>query len=215
MDCTGFRARHLDYVDGTLDEPALVACERHRAECAECARLDIRVRRGLLVCHNVARGAQPCDLTARVLAGVRADRRRIERQSAWRRAAAGWVTVCAACAVTVVSVNRWMARPDAAARTIATAPATPPLAAVPTAPVTASEPPADSATPVVATAMAMVVPVSPSGRSLPRRVPVLGPLDSALEILGDTFPAAPLGRPGAPQRRTGSAGFVTVSFPAP
>lgn len=203
MDCSGFRARHLEYVDGTLDHPAFVACERHRADCAECARLDIRVRRGLLVCHNVARGSQPCDLTARVLAGVRADRRRRERVRAWRRAAAGWVTVCAACLVIVAGVTRWMAQPDSAPPTVATAPLGP------TAP--AGEPPGRA----VAATKATVVVVSSPARSVPRRVPVLGPLDSAIEILGDTFPAAPIGRPGVPLRRAGTAGIMTVAFPAP
>lgn len=203
MDCSGFRARHLDFVDGTLDERSLVACERHRVECAACAQLDTRVRRGLLVCHNVALGGPTCDLTARVLAGVRADRRRREQQRAWRRAVGGWATVCAACAVAVVGVSRWMAPPTDVPEIADRAAAVPP-ALVPTVPVatlTTAGPAADE----------RVVRGGP-------RVPVLGPIDSGVEILGDTFPpafVAPPARGRAPLRRVTEAGFLSVSFTAP
>lgn len=101
MDCSGFRARHLDYVDGTLDDATLVACERHRAECGDCAQFDTRVRRSLLVCHNVALGQAPCDLTARVMSEVRADRRRRERRSALGRRVVQVTAACAACAALI------------------------------------------------------------------------------------------------------------------
>lgn len=108
MDCSGFRARHLEYLDNTLDERTLVACERHRSECAACAALDIRVRRSLLLCHNVPDPLPTCDLTARVLAGVRADRQRQAVQREQRSRVAMWASACAVCAL--------MALPWAAAR---------------------------------------------------------------------------------------------------
>jgi hypothetical protein len=187
MDCSGFRARHLEFVDGTVDERTLVACERHRAECAACATLDTRVRRGLLVCHNVAMGGPTCDLTARVLAGVRADRRRRERQRAWRRAVTGWASLCAACAVAAFGVSEWRGRGAPASTAVATSPSPlpPPLPAPPSLPASAP------------------------------LVPILGPIDAAVEVLGDTFPSAPLGRPREPMRRVSEAGFLTVAFPAP
>lgn len=114
MDCQGFRSRHLDYTEGTLDEATLVACERHRAECAACAALDTRVRRSLMVCHSVPLTEHRCDLTARVLAGIRADRARTER----RRRVMSWVGGCAACALAVASFFPREEAPVAEARIV-------------------------------------------------------------------------------------------------
>jgi anti-sigma-K factor RskA len=117
MDCSGFRARHLEYLDNTLDERTLVACERHRSECAACAALDTRVRRSLLLCHNVPDPLPVCDLTARVLASVREDRhRRAQRRDLWSRVAV-WTSACTACVLATLPL--WPVgsaqRPDAPA----------------------------------------------------------------------------------------------------
>jgi hypothetical protein len=53
MHCREFRRRHDAYIDDTLSGVELDAMARHRNLCAVCARLDTRVRRALLVAHNL------------------------------------------------------------------------------------------------------------------------------------------------------------------
>jgi hypothetical protein len=53
MHCREFRRKHDAYVDDTLSGIELDAMARHRELCARCARLDTRVRRALLVAHNL------------------------------------------------------------------------------------------------------------------------------------------------------------------
>lgn len=53
MMCREFRDRHPGYVDGTLEDCDLVAVQVHLAECAQCARYDTTIRRGLLVLRNL------------------------------------------------------------------------------------------------------------------------------------------------------------------
>jgi hypothetical protein len=53
MNCREFRRKHDAYVDDTLSGVDLDAMERHRRLCPSCAQLDTRVRRALLVAHNL------------------------------------------------------------------------------------------------------------------------------------------------------------------
>lgn len=53
MNCRAFRSKHDAYVDDTLSGVELDAMARHRNLCEPCARLDTRVRRALLVAHNL------------------------------------------------------------------------------------------------------------------------------------------------------------------
>jgi hypothetical protein len=53
MNCRDFRRKHDAYIDDTLSGVELDAMARHRSLCDECARLDTRVRRALLVAHNL------------------------------------------------------------------------------------------------------------------------------------------------------------------
>jgi hypothetical protein len=53
MNCREFRRKHDAYIDDTLSGVELDAMARHRSLCDECARLDTRVRRALLVAHNL------------------------------------------------------------------------------------------------------------------------------------------------------------------
>jgi predicted anti-sigma-YlaC factor YlaD len=189
MDCQGFRSRHLDYTEGTLDEATLVACERHRAECRDCAAHDARVRRSLMVCHSVSLSEHRCDLTARVLEGIRADRVRTER----RRRVASWIGGCAACALAVATIFS----PDTSAETEArfvglSAAVTPVQSPV----VEAPDVPAPSAA----------------------AVPVVGPMEPALWVDDSTdrqeHVPAPMLRPRFAPSAT-SSGFVAVSLLAP
>jgi hypothetical protein len=53
MNCREFRRKHDAYVDDTLSGIELDAMARHRSFCERCAQLDTRVRRALLVAHNL------------------------------------------------------------------------------------------------------------------------------------------------------------------
>lgn len=53
MNCRAFRSRHDAYLDDTLSGVELDAMARHRNLCEPCARLDTRMRRALLVAHNL------------------------------------------------------------------------------------------------------------------------------------------------------------------
>jgi hypothetical protein len=53
MNCREFRRKHDAYIDDTLSGVELDAMARHRNLCETCARLDTRVRRALLVAHNL------------------------------------------------------------------------------------------------------------------------------------------------------------------
>lgn len=55
MDCRTFREHHGAFLDDTLPGVDDSAMERHRVECVECAAFDVRMRRGLLVLHNLPR----------------------------------------------------------------------------------------------------------------------------------------------------------------
>lgn len=200
MTCSGFRARHLDFVDGTLDAATRAACEGHRDGCAACARLDAQVRRSLLLCHNVRLEQPACDLTARVLAGVRSDRRRRERQAAAWRAMAGWAGIAAAGAFVALGIARWSPAASATSARVATAAVSPVALAAP------------------ATASVPDVPAVPVARA-PRPLPVLGPMDEPLPVLGDAPSPEPLPAPVWPRRgavvRSAESGFVSVSLLAP
>jgi hypothetical protein len=53
MNCREFRRKHDAYIDDTLSGLELDAMARHREYCERCAWIDTRVRRALLVAHNL------------------------------------------------------------------------------------------------------------------------------------------------------------------
>lgn len=53
MRCSEFRDLHCAYVDDTLAGVELVRMQRHVAECLECASLDTRVRRSLMLVRSL------------------------------------------------------------------------------------------------------------------------------------------------------------------
>ena len=75
MNCRRFRNDHAAYLDGLLPAHALVAMQRHLAECAECARRDTAVRRSLLVMRNLPSIQPSADFSARLYARLGEARR--------------------------------------------------------------------------------------------------------------------------------------------
>jgi len=59
MDCRSFRNQHVAFVDDTLPGVDIVRMDRHRIECAKCARLDADIRRSLLLIRNNFPTIQP------------------------------------------------------------------------------------------------------------------------------------------------------------
>jgi hypothetical protein len=53
MNCREFRRKHDAYVDDTLSGVDIEAMGRHLRLCAHCAALDTRIRRSLLLAHNL------------------------------------------------------------------------------------------------------------------------------------------------------------------
>ena len=53
MNCREFRRKHDAYIDDTLSGVELEGMARHRRLCDACGRLDTRVRRALLLAHNL------------------------------------------------------------------------------------------------------------------------------------------------------------------
>jgi hypothetical protein len=55
MTCREFRSTHVAFVDDLLSAADKQSMLEHRASCAGCARLDVRIRRSLLVARNMPR----------------------------------------------------------------------------------------------------------------------------------------------------------------
>ncbi|HYV98796.1 MAG TPA: zf-HC2 domain-containing protein [Gemmatimonadaceae bacterium] len=52
MDCRQFRKLHMQFVDDTLPGVETWAVRSHMATCTECAKLDARVRRSLMLARS-------------------------------------------------------------------------------------------------------------------------------------------------------------------
>ena len=84
MDCRSFRANHLAFLDGALDDAALVAMQCHLAECEACAEHDTAVRRGLLVFRNLTPVEPSPDFATRLHARLLALRQPDQRAELFR-----------------------------------------------------------------------------------------------------------------------------------
>jgi len=77
MDCRTFRRRHLAFVDDTLPGIDVVQMERHRQECAACARHDAEIRRSLLLIRNNLPTIEPsADFASKLARRLEAERAR-------------------------------------------------------------------------------------------------------------------------------------------
>ena len=53
MDCQNFRRLHSEFIDRTLSDLLVAAVFLHLQACANCARRDAALRRGLFVARNL------------------------------------------------------------------------------------------------------------------------------------------------------------------
>jgi Putative zinc-finger len=72
MHCSDFRKNHLPFVDGALSDADMVAMQLHLSDCAECARHDTALRRGLLILRNLPPVQPSADFATRLHARLRA-----------------------------------------------------------------------------------------------------------------------------------------------
>ncbi|MDQ3697095.1 MAG: zf-HC2 domain-containing protein [Gemmatimonadota bacterium] len=124
INCSGFREHHLAFLDNTLSDADLVAMQRHIAECADCARRDTAMRRGLLLFRNLPAIEPSADFAARLNARICQLRQREARLvAAYRGPSLGGFLAVAAGVMTVgvfaASALDWTETP----RDIALAPA--------------------------------------------------------------------------------------------
>lgn len=91
MDCRAFRKSHVAFVDGLMTDRDAAEMYGHLQRCDRCARLDVVVRRGLLVARNLPRIHPSRDFMPRLEARLR-DRRPAPAPAAWADQAdqAGW-----------------------------------------------------------------------------------------------------------------------------
>ncbi len=74
MNCREFRRKHDAYIDDTLSGVELERMAKHRGLCERCAQLDTRVRRALLVAHNLPMIQLSASFSERLQAKLRAER---------------------------------------------------------------------------------------------------------------------------------------------
>ena len=53
MSCREFQSNHVAFVDDLLSAAETESMAEHRSQCERCARLDVRIRRSLLVARNM------------------------------------------------------------------------------------------------------------------------------------------------------------------
>jgi hypothetical protein len=78
MNCREFRRKHDAYVDDTLSGVDLDGMARHRQLCEQCAQLDTRVRRALLVVRNLPTIQPSAAFSHRLEVRLKAERASIE-----------------------------------------------------------------------------------------------------------------------------------------
>ena len=71
MDCREFGKKHLAFVDDTLSAVDTAVMRRHLHVCSRCARLDTRIRRGLLLARNLPIVHPSADFMERLNARLR------------------------------------------------------------------------------------------------------------------------------------------------
>ena len=104
MDCREFGKKHLAFVDDTLSAVDTAAMRRHLQVCSCCARLDTRIRRGLLLARNLPVVQPSADFAERLNMRLR-ELGPVDRfagaPSAYRVFSAGAFSVIAASVLTV------------------------------------------------------------------------------------------------------------------
>ena len=161
MNCREFRRKHDGYVDDTLSGVEIDAMTRHLRTCAACGRVDTRVRRALLLVHNLPAIEPSAGFGERLQLRIRQERLLRGAQvpgyeatgGRWRPLSRGAYAALAAGVL-------------AAAGTAALATAMTPHTPLRLAPVVASLPEPDPAAPSASLASSAMIAAMPTGGSL-------------------------------------------------
>ena len=78
MNCREFRRKHDAYVDDTLSGADIEGMRHHLRFCAVCAQLDTRVRRALMLAHNLPMIHPSPEFSARLQARLLDERARAQ-----------------------------------------------------------------------------------------------------------------------------------------
>jgi hypothetical protein len=71
MTCRHFKSRHVGFVDDLLSAADMAEMRRHLRSCPDCAALDVRIRRSLLVVRNLPQIEPSADFYARLTERLR------------------------------------------------------------------------------------------------------------------------------------------------
>ena len=130
MNCREFRRQHDAYVDDTLSGVDVEAMAHHLRACAGCARIDTRVRRALLLAHNLPTIEPSAAFGERLQLRLRHERaimaghggRHGRTEGRWRPAALGMYAALAAAMLVAAGLGTSLASTFAHRATIRLAP---------------------------------------------------------------------------------------------
>jgi hypothetical protein len=71
MNCREFKSKHVGFIDDVLCATDMATMRQHVRLCARCSTLDTRIRRSLLVVHNLPQIAPSPDFYARLIERLR------------------------------------------------------------------------------------------------------------------------------------------------
>jgi len=71
MNCREFKSEHVAFVDDLLSAEKMAEGRRHIEHCRECAALDTRIRRSLLVVRNIPQIEPSADFMLRLNAALK------------------------------------------------------------------------------------------------------------------------------------------------
>src|SRR6185436_5539037 len=71
MNCRQFRNHHVPFVDDVLSAADMRAMREHLARCESCARLDVRIRRSLMIVRSLPQIDVSTDFAPRLEARLR------------------------------------------------------------------------------------------------------------------------------------------------
>jgi hypothetical protein len=125
MNCREFKSEHVAFVDDLLSAVRMAECHRHIQHCRDCAALDTRIRRSLLVVRNLPQIEPSADFMVRLNAALQAPP--VEQPDRRRTVVASTVAAAAA-----LAAGLYFAFPPAA-RPLAVESATPAIAVTPAA----------------------------------------------------------------------------------
>ncbi|MBA3672259.1 MAG: zf-HC2 domain-containing protein [Gemmatimonadaceae bacterium] len=163
MNCRDFRRKHDAYIDDTLCGNDLDGMSQHLRFCASCSSLDTRVRRALLLAHNIPSIRPSAAFHDRLVARLEAERRSMnemratsarEAESRWRPLSIGGYSVMAAGVLVAAGLASFVVHAASAKATALRLP-----------PVVATRPesePSPLATPTMVASMSAGMPVWPA-----------------------------------------------------